>query len=78
VSLSPPAASSPVSRRSAPVFGADDSFPLVVALALPARFASPAVLAERENERLRTTAAMAVDLGAVDRPAKARTASLGR
>jgi DNA-binding IclR family transcriptional regulator len=63
---------------AAPVFGADDSLPLVVALALPARLASPAVLAELEDELLRTTAAMAVDLGAADRSAKARTASRGR
>ncbi|MCF7553626.1 IclR family transcriptional regulator [Pseudonocardia sp. WMMC193] len=63
---------------AAPVFGADDSLPLVVAIALPARLADPAVLERLQDELLRTTADMAVDLGAADRPGKARTAARGR
>jgi hypothetical protein len=45
---------------------------------MDAQLAPEPVTARIEDELLRTTAAMAVDLGAVDRPAKAGTASLGR
>jgi hypothetical protein len=45
------------------VFAAGESLPLVVAVAMPARLATESALAEVEAELLRTTAAMAVDLG---------------
>jgi DNA-binding IclR family transcriptional regulator len=52
-----------VSSVAAPVFPAGESQPLAVAIALPARLADDATLAEVTAELLRTTAAMAVDLG---------------
>ncbi|WP_281245862.1 hypothetical protein [Pseudonocardia oroxyli] len=39
---------------------------------------TPAVLERLQDELLRTTADMAVDLGAADGPGKARTAARGR
>jgi DNA-binding IclR family transcriptional regulator len=58
-----------VTSVAAPVFPAGESLPLVVALALPARQADDATLAAVTAELLRTTAAIAVDLGSADGPA---------
>jgi DNA-binding IclR family transcriptional regulator len=52
-----------VASVAAPVFAAGESLPLVVAIALPARLADESTLAEVTGELLRTTAAIAVDLG---------------
>ena len=57
-----------VASVAAPVFAAGESLPLVVAVALPARLASQATLDEVTAELLRTTAAIAVDLGGTDPP----------
>ena len=52
-----------ITSLAAPVFAAGESLPLVVAVAMPARLATESAMAEVEAELLRTTAAMAVDLG---------------
>jgi len=52
-----------ITSLAAPVFAAGESLPLVVAVAMPARLATESALVKVEAELLRTTAAMAVDLG---------------
>ncbi|WP_410631624.1 IclR family transcriptional regulator [Amycolatopsis sp. cmx-4-83] len=52
-----------VSSVAAPVFAAGESLPLAVALALPAREATDAVLADVTAALLETTAAMSAELG---------------
>jgi DNA-binding IclR family transcriptional regulator len=57
---------------AAPVFGAADSLPLVVALALPTRLADSATMTELRVELLRTTALIAADLGGTNQSADNR------
>jgi DNA-binding IclR family transcriptional regulator len=52
-----------ISSVAAPVFGAGESLPLVVAIAMPARLATDAVLKDVIAELLRTTAMMSAELG---------------
>jgi DNA-binding IclR family transcriptional regulator len=52
-----------ISSVAAPVFGAGESLPLVVAVAMPARLATDAVLRDVIAELLRTTAMMSAELG---------------
>jgi DNA-binding IclR family transcriptional regulator len=59
-----------VASLAAPVFAAGDSLPLVVALALPERLADATTVAALQSELLRTTAAIAVDLGSADHDSK--------
>jgi DNA-binding IclR family transcriptional regulator len=54
-----------VTSIAAPVFPAGESVPLVVAIALPSRVADGAAIAMLTAELLRTTAAIAADLGSV-------------
>lgn len=54
---------------AAPVFSAADSLPLVVAIAMPARHADAAVVAQVSAELLRTTERMGANLGAGGRVA---------
>jgi DNA-binding IclR family transcriptional regulator len=57
-----------VTSLAAPVFPPGDSMPLAVAVALPARLADPVELERVETELLRTTTAIARDLGATAEP----------
>ena len=60
-----------VSSLAAPVFTANESLPLVVAIALPARLATNEVITILSAELLATTSTMSAELGHAHQPAEA-------
>ena len=60
-----------VSSLAAPVFTANESLPLVVAIALPARLATDEVITILSAELLATTSTMSAELGHAHQPAEA-------